>query len=538
MATPATAPGVASIAAFDNYVDATVYAVGTYKIDNGETGSFNWLVGKADSWANVTRPLWAKTTSGCGLPNDTPQDMSPYVAFIGDNCWNDEDTLRSRGLKYLVRFSDSPSVATTAGSSTRGSSNGVMTTKEAEKVVSILRSGASIEVSMSDSGANQALVLEPNTKTGGQVSVSSTWGPTAELDLKPNFGAPGGLILSTIPTAQGSYGTMSGTSMSTPFVAGVYALIAQARGTHDPNMLRNLVASTSKPAKDSRGGSYFHSIAQQGAGLVQAYDAAHVTTVLSASHINLNDTQHFNKHANFSIENTGSKSATYEFGNVPAGTAYALTADGNTRPINTVASFADLTFEEKKVTVPAGGSAIISFSVTPPKGLSGLRIPVCSGFVTLNGTNGDNLSLPYLGVAGNMRDAKVLRSVSLESWSYPGALNPGTVFNLNTNRPVVAINPAVPSPLHRIDVIPKDANAKTTTVLGRKVLGTLSGYPVKWQAGGQTIRTSGWTGYLEDGTRVPNGRYTLLVRLLKIFGDPENPDDYESEETVEFFIRY
>ena len=47
----------------------------------------------------------------------------------------------------------------------------------------------------------------------GSINLWSTWGPTFELDLKPDISAPGGYILSTWPTDAGSYSVISGTSM-------------------------------------------------------------------------------------------------------------------------------------------------------------------------------------------------------------------------------------------------------------------------------------------------------------------------------------
>ena len=63
--------------------------------------------------------------------------------------------------------------------------------------------------------------------TGGVITMSSfsSWGVPGDLSMKPEITAPGGNIYSTMDN--GTYGLMSGTSMASPAVAGMAAVVAQ-----------------------------------------------------------------------------------------------------------------------------------------------------------------------------------------------------------------------------------------------------------------------------------------------------------------------
>ncbi|WP_327657784.1 S8 family serine peptidase [Streptomyces sp. NBC_00483] len=83
----------------------------------------------------------------------------------------------------------------------------------------------------------------------------SSQGPRLGDDaLKPDLSAPGVDILaarSSLVDGSGSYTTMSGTSMATPHVAGVAALLAQAHPDWTAAQLKNALMSSSKQLSDS-----------------------------------------------------------------------------------------------------------------------------------------------------------------------------------------------------------------------------------------------------------------------------------------------
>ena len=105
-------------------------------------------------------------------------------------------------------------------------------------------------------------------ETIGAISSFSSYGPTADGRMKPEITAPGCFIISAVSTNDESgntmyvdngwydkyghtniYGYMQGTSMASPFVAGIVATWLQAYPELTPEQLHEIVASTAR--KDS-----------------------------------------------------------------------------------------------------------------------------------------------------------------------------------------------------------------------------------------------------------------------------------------------
>ena len=97
-----------------------------------------------------------------------------------------------------------------------------------------LEDGNALKAEINAAGANPTSVTWTDVRvnavnpTGGRMSSFSSYGMTAELKLKPDIGAPGGLIRSTYPLEKGAYAIVSGTSMASPHVAGGAALYLEA----------------------------------------------------------------------------------------------------------------------------------------------------------------------------------------------------------------------------------------------------------------------------------------------------------------------
>lgn len=118
------------------------------------------------------------------------------------------------------------------------------------------------------------LQLLPNP-VGYQMDESTSWGPTPNLEFKPEITAPGGNIYSTINDDK--YQVMSGTSMAAPHVAGASAIMLE-KINEDARFdawtpkekaifAKNLLMSTAMPAKIP-GTNDYYSPRRSGAGLM------------------------------------------------------------------------------------------------------------------------------------------------------------------------------------------------------------------------------------------------------------------------------
>lgn len=301
--------------------------------------------------------------------------------------------------------------------------------------------------------------------------------------------------------------------------------------------------------------------------MVQAFDAAYATSVLNVASLSFNDSDNLVSEASFTVTNVGDTPATYNLSHVPALTATTLYQiyRSSSPTLDTV--YATLTFEPASFTLEPNDTSEVRVSVVPPKGLDTVSLPVYSGWVALNGTNGDGeiaLSLPYIGVAGSMKNATVLASQRLFFTRSDDPLSPEVPANTTFQLPAPAAHPdwalppsntsdsvlpvgALPdqsvwlvmgSAETRIEAVPLDAGSPGAedNGLGVFTLGNVAGYPLTYHR--PIGWMSPWDGSLADGSWAPAGRYRLSIFALKIAADRDLVESWDRYDSPEFIIRY
>ncbi|KAK8127723.1 serine endopeptidase [Apiospora sp. TS-2023a] len=255
---------------------------------------------------------------------------------------------------------------------------------------------------------------------GGIPSDYTTWGPTYDMEMKPNIAAPGRNILSTYIGGNTAYVVMSGTSMACPYVAGVAALyIGQfgGRSVHGKDFAKQLSNriitsgaalpwSVEQPKGNPQPSGNWAPVGQVGAGMIDAWKVMNYTTALGSSRMNLGDIPHFAPDQSVDITNGGSTPVTYKFRLQPwAG----VEAQSSIYPWY-LADFLEevprdmvpeVMLPEGVFTVQPWETKTARFNFKYPE-YDPAKLGMYSGKILISGSNGEELSVPYLGVSADI----------------------------------------------------------------------------------------------------------------------------------------
>ena len=263
-----------------------------------------------------------------------------------------------------------------------------------------------------------------NGRSAYKMSDFSSWGVSPDMRLKPEVTAPGGNIYSSVPG--GGYQYMSGTSMATPQITGVSAVVLE-RVQNDPlfssmsarqkaDVVQNLIMGTAVPVADPNASSgAYYSPRKQGAGLVNVqaattssvYPTVNGATDASRPKAELGDgTKGW--HFDVTLHNLSGTAATYDLSaqalseNISGGLFTGSSTDWNGKGVS-------VSFSINSVTVPAKGEATVGIDVTPGSQFAqwvSANAPsgtFLDGFVRFTArTNGQSdMTVPYLGFYGS-----------------------------------------------------------------------------------------------------------------------------------------
>ena len=265
-----------------------------------------------------------------------------------------------------------------------------------------------------------------------EASEFSSWGVSPDLRLKPEIAAPGGNVFSAIPN--GAYEQTSGTSMATPQMSGISAIVLQ-RVQSDPlfalmsarekvDVVQNLIMGTARPLTDAAQDSgVLYSPRKQGSGLVDALAATTSSvypTVEGASEqsrpkADLGDGT-TGWHFDVVLHNLSDAEATYELGSqvlseiVDGGFFTEHSLDWRGRGVAVSYSGAvSGAGEGATVTVPAKGEATVGVDIVPGVEFAQYVADNASSGTFLDGfvcftsrtESQPSLSVPYVGFYGS-----------------------------------------------------------------------------------------------------------------------------------------
>lgn len=262
-----------------------------------------------------------------------------------------------------------------------------------------------------------SLLKKPHSEIN-QLTDFTSWGLSSDGELKPDVTAPGGDIYSSVN--DGKYANMDGTSMASPHVAGVVALVKQSLETRFPslkgsdlqNLIKLLIMSTATPHYNTNENSY-SSPRQQGAGIVNTAKAIKSDLYVTNASNGYGSVSLGNVDENFDF--------TVEVHNLsknPKTLTYVT--EVTTDKVNSNGTFALLpkfvaSIPGSTITVPAEGSIKVPISVNTSAYTAELSSAMPNGYYLegfvrfIDPTDSvEVVSIPYVGFKGSFENLEVL----------------------------------------------------------------------------------------------------------------------------------
>ncbi|CAI2173969.1 3110_t:CDS:2, partial [Funneliformis geosporum] len=407
----------------------------------------------------------------------------------------------------------------------------LLNAKEADILIQYLEKNPNLELDFSDKYG----YTEPHP-FAETPSVFSGWGLTDELDIKPEICGPGSSIFSATPVNISPYNLNSGTSMASPYIAGIAALYTEVfkefRNQNQqqfPEQLKTALMNYAIPRKERN--NLLASVLHQGAGLVDAFNMLKATSFAYPSKINLNDTVHFNGNHKLTIYNADRKEMKYKLSHLPApsvnGYNKTFVRDYYHLEYFTRQS-ASVKFDNDQIAVPPGSSVEVSVTFMLPKGLPKDKHYFYSGWLEIIplDENKPKLTVPYADDARSLPIFQTPKFPALANSnnSIITKEDPVKTFTLKLlnitiglyDYPYIHLNLSTPTRMLISEVLDVNHNlllsSKSRTYIPKDTLK----YPIKLS----------WDGF-SQGELISKGEYFFKLKALKMFGNINDEKDYE-----------
>lgn len=351
----------------------------------------------------------------------------------------------------------------------------------------------------------------------------SSYGPNVSLDFKPDLGAPGGRVRSTFPLEQGGYKTAQGTSMSSPHVAGIVALIKEAHPNLSPAQIKSRLRNTAEPKTPPSAravAGFLDHVHLQGAGLANAKRAIEAKIEIEPSAISLGELESGSRSETFTITNSSSTSVRLQLSHVPA---LSSTTSPHSRSFSAAAALVQIS--PTSIEIPAGTSAQITLEISAPPQLA--EHTVFGGFILVENQDSQaRFHLPFMGFKGDYQRVNALVPTSE---NYPWLVRKPDFINLPTGAAYSFVDDDEPTVLFYLDWPVDRARIEVEwDGLFRGPDGRSRIDPTR----DDDFSSYSWSGFVRiegDSFEVPDGRYNARFGVLRVLGDPSVPADWQYE---------